>query len=352
MPEFDFVISDESINDRGGRVLTKGINLKNFKKNPVGFYNHHRSCSAWSGADSTKILPVIKWKNLKKEPNGRLTGTAVFDENDEFSMSLASKVENGYINSVSVGLEILAISYDEKDLVKGQTRGTITKSNLREISIVDIPGNPNATKLAGGGQLLMLSAAGTVEEDIESVLPLIQEKKSTNMPLLKNLSALFVKVDEGNEEEVNKAAVELKAEVEETEKQVETLTAEIEAKNKEIEDLKADQETKNAELKQLKVDLKAEQDKVADFETRLTDLEGKLAAQVEHTKKIVSDNNLNAETVEQSGGSQVETTTQDKEEKREELASMSREDRGLAAYYEALELRQKQKETGAEVPAE
>ena len=179
MPEFDFIISDESINDRGSRVLTKGINIKQFKKNPVGFYNHHRSADPfWGGdGDAAKILPVVRWKSLKKEEDGKLTGTAVFDEDDEFSMKLYNKVAGDFINSVSIGIEILAVSYDEKDLVKGQTRGTITKSNLREISIVDIPGNPNATKLAGGGQLLMLSASGKVEENIDEILPLIPEKK-------------------------------------------------------------------------------------------------------------------------------------------------------------------------------
>ena len=37
-----FILSEESINDRGFRVLTGGINLERFKKNPVMLWMHHR----------------------------------------------------------------------------------------------------------------------------------------------------------------------------------------------------------------------------------------------------------------------------------------------------------------------
>lgn len=38
-----FVLSDESVNSYGFRVLTDGIALDNFKKNPVMLWNHTRT---------------------------------------------------------------------------------------------------------------------------------------------------------------------------------------------------------------------------------------------------------------------------------------------------------------------
>lgn len=349
MPEFDFTISDESINDRGGRVLTRGINLKNFKKNPVGFYNHHRSADPyWGGdGDAAKILPVVRWENLKKNEDGTLTGTAVFDEDDDFSMSLYGKVSKGFINSVSIGIEMLAVSYDEKDLVKGQTRGTITKSNLREISIVDIPGNPNATKLAGGQQILMLSAAGKIQENLDEILPLIPQKKS-GMSLFKGLSALFQTAETGTEEEVTQVAEQLKADVEKTEGEIETLKGDLADKESEITALTAERDELTGEIETLKADLKVAQEKNTEFETRLAGLEEKYNAQVEHTEKIVEQNNLKPGEVDQLAGGQVEQTSQDQKEKEIALANMSPQERAEAAYYEALELRNKQKQTDAE----
>ena len=37
----EFLISDESTNSYGFAVLTSGINLERFKKNPVMYYNHN-----------------------------------------------------------------------------------------------------------------------------------------------------------------------------------------------------------------------------------------------------------------------------------------------------------------------
>lgn len=155
-----FVLSDESINDRGFRIKTSGIDLKRFKKNPVMLWMHRRD----NGFDLTQVLPIGKWENIRTE-DGKLMADAVFDENDKFSMLIKNKVENKLIRGCSIGVNPIEFSTDENDLEKGQTRATITKCEVYEASIVDMPSNKNTVRL--------LSA--TDQDDV----PLIQ--KPANM---------------------------------------------------------------------------------------------------------------------------------------------------------------------------
>lgn len=155
-----FILSDESINSYGFRVITSGINLAAFKKNPVMFYNHDR-----------RLMPIGKWKNIEVE-GSKLTAEAEFDENDELAQKVKGKVEAGILNATSIGMTILAFSDDPKDLIKGQTRATVTKSDLFEASIVDIPSNKNALKLSfeNGIQL-----SGNIQDEyLNNVLPILK----------------------------------------------------------------------------------------------------------------------------------------------------------------------------------
>lgn len=137
-----FILSDESINDRGYRILTNGINLERFKKNPVMLWMHRRD----DGWDFTQVLPIGIWENIRKE-DGKLLADAKFDENDKFAQLIKSKVENDLIRGCSAGINPVEFSSDPKDLEKGQTRATITKCELYEASIVDLPSNKNTVRL-------------------------------------------------------------------------------------------------------------------------------------------------------------------------------------------------------------
>ena len=137
-----FIISDDSVNDRGFRILTAGINLERFKKNPIMLWMHRRD----DGWDFTQVLPIGKWENIRKE-DGKLLADPVFDENDKFALLIKSKVENDLIRGCSAGINPIEFSTDPKDLEKGQTRATITKSELYEASIVDLPSNRNTVRL-------------------------------------------------------------------------------------------------------------------------------------------------------------------------------------------------------------
>lgn len=122
----EFVISDESRNDYGFIVLTSGINLEKFIRNPVMFYNHDRKGGV-----------IGRWENIRVE-KGKLLATPVFDEADELGNKIARKVETGFIRGASLGLEILQMD------IAGET---VLSSEIIECSVCDIPSNGNALML-------------------------------------------------------------------------------------------------------------------------------------------------------------------------------------------------------------
>lgn len=137
-----FIVSDESLNRYGYRVLTDGIETSDFEKNPVILYNHERS-NAYS---SKYNLPIGKCVKLEKT-DGKLIAYIVFDQKDEFAQKIESKVEQGILNATSVGFDPKSWSEEKEYLLAGQTRPTVISSSLLEISITDIPANANAVKL-------------------------------------------------------------------------------------------------------------------------------------------------------------------------------------------------------------
>lgn len=138
-----FVVSDEAINLYGFRVLTKGINLEQFKRNPIMLYMHNRSAYQPTGDEV-----IGRWENIRVEGT-KLLADAVFDESSALGKKIADKVRGGFIRMASIGIRKKEISEAKEYLLSGQTRPTVTKSDLDEISIVDMGGNNNALKLYG-----------------------------------------------------------------------------------------------------------------------------------------------------------------------------------------------------------
>jgi len=115
------------------RLLTEGLDLAQYKKNPIGFLMHDREGGV-----------LVKWEEFRIEGD-RLYGKPVVNLSHPKGEDIASQVENGFINAASCGKIIcLAASDDPKLKLEGQTGPTVTKWFPREISFVDIPGNHNA----------------------------------------------------------------------------------------------------------------------------------------------------------------------------------------------------------------
>lgn len=119
-------------------------------------------------------MPIGRIDNLRIDGD-RLIGTPVFDQNDEFAKKIESKWENGFLRMASAGIEIIETSDAPEYLLQGQTRRTITRCRLEEVSIVDIGGNNDALQLYDtSGKVLKLSAG----ED-NDVLPLLALNRKT-----------------------------------------------------------------------------------------------------------------------------------------------------------------------------
>ncbi|MBD5343397.1 MAG: hypothetical protein HDR90_00200 [Bacteroides sp.] len=158
----EVIISTEAVNSYGTRVLTSGIDLEQFKRNPVLLWMHRR---AWDG----QSMPIGKIDNLRVE-DGKLIGTPVFDQNDEFARKIESKWESGFLRMASAALEPTEVNPDPALALAGQTRATVTRSKLVEVSIVDIGGNDEALQLCGADGKQLKLAAG---EDAPA-LPLLK----------------------------------------------------------------------------------------------------------------------------------------------------------------------------------
>ena len=150
------------MNCYGTRVLTEGIDLSQYERNPVLLWMHRRAFDGNS-------MPIGRIENLRVE-DGKLIGTPVFDQNDEFARKIESKWDSGFLRMVSAALEPTETSADEALVLPGQTRETVTRSKLVEVSIVDIGGNDEALQLCGADGKLLKLASG---EDA-SALPLLK----------------------------------------------------------------------------------------------------------------------------------------------------------------------------------
>ena len=140
-------ISNDSLNSYGFRVLTSGLDVAQYNRNPVLLYMHERG----------NVVGYVK--DLKVE-NNEVTGELMFDCASELSQRCEKQFEFGSLRMVSAGLEILETSEDASMLVQGQTRPTITKSKLFEVSVADVGANDDALVLHKDGKRITLGRDG------------------------------------------------------------------------------------------------------------------------------------------------------------------------------------------------
>jgi HK97 family phage prohead protease len=123
-----FVLSDgNSINSNGYRIDVNGLDLNRFKSNPVMLYEH----------DSKRVIG--RWADIKREDQ-KLTAIPEFDTEDTEVLSIAGKVERGFLNGVSVGIIV-------KEVREIDGIPAVTKSELFEASIVSVPADACAVRL-------------------------------------------------------------------------------------------------------------------------------------------------------------------------------------------------------------
>lgn len=150
-------ISNETLNCFGTWVKTDGVDLEQFRRNPVMLWMH------WRG------IIIGNIRDLKVE-GAEITGEPYFDEVRDESKLAKQQWDKGTLKMCSPYFEIVESSDDPVLLKPGQTRPTITRCRLMEVSMVDMGGNDD--------NIVMLSYRG-------DELKLATGEDCTALPLLK-----------------------------------------------------------------------------------------------------------------------------------------------------------------------
>lgn len=207
-----FILHDESVNTYGFRMLTSGVNLEEFRRNPVMLYNHN-----------SYDLPIGRWENIRIE-EGKILADAVFDaEDDPRAKEIAGKVERGMLRMASIGAWPPEEVSDADSLkLPGQTGVTVTRWTVREASICAIGSNHNALvlydrtgapiDLADQTKLIALMDTLRAEPTPEAPISLADNQPQPNQPInqsttMSNLTKILQLSDGATQEEID-ASVE------------------------------------------------------------------------------------------------------------------------------------------------
>ena len=270
MSQKRIILSDSSLNRYGYRVLTSGMLLEAFKKNPVMLYMHFRDEGSpiWG---ETKAIG--HWEDIQLEGDV-LSAIPVFDKVDQLSKDIAAKYEAGTYNAASVGIRIIATSANKDLLVPGQTRETVTESELMEASIVDIPANSNAVRLYDRSTSVLLAAGMdtnsvpalsttsfknkmTLKESWSAFLSFLnisQDKAVTTELSAENLDSLhneFTRLKSDNSSLVQ-AKQEIDQKLSEATTEIAALKTTVSEKDQEIANLRTEVSAKDSDITQLK----------------------------------------------------------------------------------------------------
>lgn len=118
-------ISTASIDRHNEIVIPAGIDITNYRNNPVVCVNH-----------DIDEIPSAKNAWIKLDSKGLLAKT-IFRDNDEGN-NLFDAYTTGYMNAFSIGFIPLEVSYDSEN------RKVYNKSELYEYSCVTVPANADA----------------------------------------------------------------------------------------------------------------------------------------------------------------------------------------------------------------
>lgn len=182
-----FIVNTENVNEYGYRILTDGIDITQYEKNPVVLFGHVRATS-----DPKRV--VGRCVKLYKE-NKKLIADIEFDTQEELGKTVEGKVARGFIKMASLHADVKETSVDETLLLPGQTMETVTKCKLVELSIVDVGGNNDALKLSKNGEKVSLNKIKKLKKDtgmsIKSIaLALGMEENAGESTVLKQVNDL------------------------------------------------------------------------------------------------------------------------------------------------------------------
>lgn len=218
------VLSDESLNDRGFRVMNDSIKWDRYLKNPVLVEQH----MSWKA-------PIGRLEDIKLESD-KWTGIIVFASTKE-GQKYKQLYDEGYIRAVSLGGNAVIV---EDEFGRKKTKSF----DVFEISLVTIPSNANAVYYKELNAKL-------------GHIPVEYKLYSENKELI-TLSSNFEELMQMEEKE-KQQEVELQAKNEEPQK------ASIESPKEEVKEVEIGEHTVLSALKKL-IGLKSEKKKLEDDE--------------------------------------------------------------------------------------
>jgi len=172
-----YVVTNSNLNSYGYRVLTSGVDLTQFLKNPIVFWIHKKG---------DYKLPLGRAVDVRIEGDN-ITCAIDFTEADPFPLKIYNMMEDGTIGMMSLGAIPVELSTDAVDMLPGQTGPTVTKCKATEFSVADIGANDDALSVElfdNSGNIIQLSN-GSIPADIllalakKKVVSSIEHKPST-----------------------------------------------------------------------------------------------------------------------------------------------------------------------------
>lgn len=122
-------------------ILPKGIDLRNYQRNPVVMWAH-----------DYQDLPIGKCLWIKPSPDGRGLVAKVQFARHEFAEDVYQCYKGGFLSGFSVGLRPVDAGRPTRDEIEGnailgKASAVVRKAELLEFSAVPIPANPEALTL-------------------------------------------------------------------------------------------------------------------------------------------------------------------------------------------------------------
>lgn len=160
---FTFLASTSAIDRQGDSVDQKGWDLKNFLNNPVIVWAHNYS-----------ELPIGKALDVKVTDSGlEIKFELASMEGNPKAQQVKNLIDNGFLNAGSVGF-----------IPKTRSGNIITSAELLEFSIVPVPANQEALRLAISKGLDVSEISESLEKgDVQDILTEdeVRAKKYENM---------------------------------------------------------------------------------------------------------------------------------------------------------------------------
>lgn len=146
---YKFIASTASVDRQGDSIDQSGWELDNYLKNPVILFAHNYA-----------ELPIAKTVNIEKTESGLVIDIVFASEDANPKAQQVKKlVDEGILNTTSVGF-----------IQKERNGNIITRAELLEVSIVPVPANQDALRLA------MKGLDDSLVKDIEDALALPPEE--------------------------------------------------------------------------------------------------------------------------------------------------------------------------------